>query len=153
MTDDRRVAVAGTAVRTHVPPQNASPSGNEATGPEPAGTDQADSDPPDTGLLCSVPFGAVPRPRPGPSQGQAGSRALIREQLRIALGTGALVLALVIGLPALEALVPAVARARVHGMPVPWLVLGLGVQPAWIALSFRQLRRAERAEREHAGRR
>ncbi len=70
----------------------------------------------------------------------------MRAQLRIALGTCAIVATVLVGLPLL-ALVPAVARARVHGVPLYWLVLVLGVQPVWIAVSFRQLRRAEQAER------
>ena len=112
--------------------------GPAATGVrEAAGADPQDPDPPHT------------RPsRPGPAGGPppADARALIGAQLRIALGTGAIVLAVLAGLPLL-ALAPAVGRARVHGVPLVWAVLAFGVQPVWIAVAFRQLRRAERAER------
>lgn len=60
-------------------------------------------------------------------------------------------MAVVTGLPALLALVPAVARARLGGVPLSCIVLALGIQPVWIAVAFRQLRRAERAERELTG--
>ncbi|GAA0557396.1 hypothetical protein [Actinomadura livida] len=110
--------------------------------------------PPDTGPLDAGSRDAGPR-HAGPSvprrPGPAEARALIRTQLRIALGTCAVVLTGVAGLPVLLAAVPAVARARVHGAPLWWLVLALGVQPVWIAVSRRQLRRAEQAERDLAG--
>ncbi len=108
------------------------------------------------GARSAVPRAAgagPPRPDPlhtalqtAPAPGAAEVRALIRAQLRTALGTCAIVAAVLAGLPLL-ALVPAVARARVHGVPLCWLVLVGGVQPFWIAIAFRQLRRAERAER------
>jgi hypothetical protein len=75
-------------------------------------------------------------------------RSLMRAQLRLALATCGLV-ALVIGLlPLLFALVPALAGVKLCGVPLPWLVLGLGVQPLWIAAAARHVRRAERAERD-----
>ncbi|NDU77963.1 hypothetical protein GWI34_35940, partial [Actinomadura sp. DSM 109109] len=101
---------------------------------------------PDTGPAPNGP------PVPGAPPGAAETRRLIRAQLRIALGTGALVMTVVTALPALMALVPAVARFRVHGVPLPWLVLAFGIQPVWVAASFRQFGRAERAERDLARR-
>ncbi|MGW3770669.1 hypothetical protein [Actinomadura verrucosospora] len=145
MTDERRDATAGAAaVRPRGLPTGALPGGAtpgaaqtaEAAAPAPG---PADPDPPDTDpppLVC------------GPPIGPAETRRLIRAQLRTALGTGALVMTVVTVLPALMAIVPAVARARVHGVPLPWLVLAFGIQPVWVAASFRQLGRAERAERD-----
>lgn len=145
MTDERRVVIAGAAARACGTPEGAAPPGAPATGPEPPGTDPGDPDPSDPGPSCCAPSGDAPRP------GEAAARALIRTQLRIALGTGAFVLAVVTGLPALLAFVPAVARARVGGVPLSCVVLALGIQPVWIAVAVRQLRRAERAERELTG--
>ncbi|WP_433478334.1 hypothetical protein ACQPZP_15625 [Spirillospora sp. CA-142024] len=143
MAGERR---GGSAVHAEAPPEGDATTGTRAAGPEPSGTDPADSDPLHTVRSRSAAFDPVPRPGP------AETRALIRVQLRIALGTGALVLTVMAGLPALLVLVPEIARARVHGVPPAWLVLAFGVQPVWIAASLRQLRRAERAERDFAGR-
>ncbi|NVI91584.1 hypothetical protein [Actinomadura sp. BRA 177] len=126
MTAERRVVVsAETAVHAPVPAEGGPRSAPEGGPP--------DRDPLDTWENI-------------PGQGPADVQALMRAQLRIALGTCAIVATVLVGLPLL-ALVPAVARARVHGVPLYWLVLVLGVQPVWIAVSFRQLRRAEQAER------
>jgi hypothetical protein len=136
MPAERRVAVsAGTARRARVPAEGG---GRPEAGPP-------DPDPLHTRSSRPTAPGTVPLPGPGEA------RALIRAQLRIALGTCAIVAAVLVGLPLL-ALVPAVARVRVQGVPLCWLVLVLGVQPVWAAVSFRQLRRAERAEHA-AGRR
>ncbi|WP_308212523.1 LytTR family transcriptional regulator DNA-binding domain-containing protein [Actinomadura madurae] len=133
MGDERRAVTAGTA-------SGGAPPDAPATGPEPSGADPGDPSHP--GRPCAP---------PGPRTGDAEARALIRAQLRIALGTGAFVMAVVTGLPALLALVPAIARARLGGVPLSCIVLALGIQPVWIAVAFRQLRRAERAERELTG--
>ncbi|NKZ06228.1 hypothetical protein [Actinomadura latina] len=131
MTAERRVVVsAEAAAPARVPADGGAPPGARSTGPA-----APEPDPPDPDPLHTVP---VP--------GTAETRALIRAQLRTALGTCAIVATLLVGLPLL-ALVPAVARARAQGVPLCWLVLVLGVQPVWIAVSLRQLGRAERAER------
>ncbi|MGI5202876.1 hypothetical protein ACQEU6_15045 [Spirillospora sp. CA-108201] len=145
MTDERRDAVAGAAVRPRSQPEGAPPGRARAAGTAPPDTAPADPDPPDT--VPAGPDALVP----GPPIGAAETRRLIRAQLRTALGTGAFVMTVVTALPALMAIVPAVARARVHGVPLPWLVLAFGIQPVWVAASFRQLGRAERAERDLTG--
>lgn len=77
-------------------------------------------------------------------------QALIRAQLRLALTTALLVLAVVGGLPLVFACFPVIARTRLAGTPVPWLVLALCIQPVWIATARWHLRRAERIERDFA---
>ncbi|MFS2291959.1 MAG: divalent metal cation transporter [Actinomadura sp.] len=98
-------------------------------------------------------------PRPCRCAGRCGrdpgglperARDLVRAQLRIALGTGAVVLAVVTGLPVLLAVVPAIAGTTVLGVPLWWAVLAFGVQLLWIIVSRWQLGRAERAERDRA---
>lgn len=144
------------------PPAPARPG---ATPPDTSGPDAgSDTSGPDTGGPCRVdaaPAGArVPVPRPCGSAGRCGrdphglpepARDLVRAQLRVALGTGAVVLAVVTGLPVLLAAAPAFAGTRLLGVPLWWAVLAFGVQPLWIAVSRWQLGRAERAERDRAG--
>ena len=78
--------------------------------------------------------------------GEVYMRSLIRSQLRLALGV-VLLLALSIGsLPLLFELSPGLRRAHLLGVPVPWLLLGLGVYPVLIALARFYVRRAERNE-------
>src|SRR5690606_3939339 len=67
------------------------------------------------------------------------ARDLVRAQLRIALGTGAVVPAVVTGLPVLLAAAPAIAGTRLLSVPLWWAVLAFGVQPLWIAVSRWQL--------------
>ncbi|TDD63646.1 hypothetical protein [Actinomadura rubrisoli] len=80
--------------------------------------------------------------------GADAARALIRAQLRTALATCAIVMVVVAGLPLLLDGVPALGRARVHGVPPAWLLLALGIQPIWVLAALRHLRRAERLERD-----
>ncbi|MFA1547496.1 hypothetical protein [Actinomadura chokoriensis] len=140
-TGERRVVVsAGAGVRERAPGEGGAPPTAEAAGSEAAGSEPPDPDPLHSGPSLSAAFAAAPPPKP------AETRALIRAQLRTALGTCAIVLTVLAGLPLL-ALVPAVAHAHAHGVPLFWAVLASGVQPFLIAVSFRQLRRAERSER------
>ncbi|MGW5415703.1 hypothetical protein [Actinomadura geliboluensis] len=128
--------------RAVLPAEPAAGTAGEAARPDAraAAPETPDADPLHTGPPSTAAPGTAPPPGP------AETRALIRAQLRAALGTCAIVMAVLVGLPLL-ALVPPVARARAHGLPVLWLVLAAGVQPVWVAVAVRQLRRAERAER------
>lgn len=74
--------------------------------------------------------------------------SLMRAQLRQAWLTCGVVVGVTGIMPVLFAVVPWLARGRVAGVPVSWLVLGLCVQPVWIVVSFWQVRRAERLEDE-----
>ncbi|MGI5168703.1 hypothetical protein ACQEU3_30580 [Spirillospora sp. CA-253888] len=80
--------------------------------------------------------------------GAVYARALIRAQLRTALATCAPVGLVLAGLPLLMSHAPELNRVRVYEVPLPWLVLALGVQPVWVALAARHVRRAERVERD-----
>ncbi|GAB3674294.1 hypothetical protein GCM10027589_44270 [Actinocorallia lasiicapitis] len=77
-------------------------------------------------------------------------RSLIRAQLVQALRTVGVVAAVVGGLPLLLAYVPVLARWRLFGLPVSWLLLALCVQPVWIVTGFWHVRRAERIEADFA---
>ncbi|QXJ25298.1 hypothetical protein AGRA3207_006776 [Actinomadura graeca] len=163
MTDERRAAVSGPSARARVlraqaaapapAPDTAPDTGPSASGSDPAGGEPSGTDPPDpAGPSRPVPPGGSDGPGGGwHGTGPAQARALIRTQLRTALTTGAAVLAVVTGLPALLALAPALGRLRMCGVPVVWLVLAFGVQPLWAAASVLHLRRAERAERDLTG--
>lgn len=73
-------------------------------------------------------------------------RALLRTQLRLALGV-LTALALAVGtLPILFRLFPEVANVRVLGMPLAWSVLGFGVYPVILGLGYVYVRTAERNE-------
>jgi putative solute:sodium symporter small subunit len=74
--------------------------------------------------------------------------ALLRSQLRLAVGT-IVVLALTVGaLPVVFWSVPALTRHHVLGMPVSWVVLAFGCYPVLVLLAWRYVRAAERNERE-----
>jgi hypothetical protein len=78
--------------------------------------------------------------------GEIYMRSLMRTQLRLAL-TVVGVLAVTVGaLPMLFRLSPAVRRAHLLGVPLPWLILGLAVYPVLIALAMFYVGRAERNE-------
>lgn len=77
-------------------------------------------------------------------------RSLVRAQQRVAVLTCAGVAAVTGGLPAAFALVPALSAARVLGIPLPWLLLALCVQPVWIGAAAWHVRQAERTERDFA---
>jgi hypothetical protein len=60
------------------------------------------------------------------------------------------------GVAVLGAVWPAYDRARFAGLPVAWLVLGLGIYPLMIALAWLAVRESERNEEDFrtlAGRR
>lgn len=77
-------------------------------------------------------------------------RSLLREQLRLAIYV-LTVTALTIGLlPLLFHLVPALSDVRLIGMPLGWLLLGVVVYPALVALGWAYVWRAERNERDFA---
>jgi hypothetical protein len=83
-------------------------------------------------------------------------RSLIRGQARLAVLIGAATAVLLGGVAVLGAVWPEYDRARVAGLPVAWLVLGLGVYPLMITLAWFAVRESERNEEDFrtlAGRR
>jgi uncharacterized membrane protein len=79
--------------------------------------------------------------------GEVYMRSLMRSQLRLAVGVvGALAVTLGL-LPLLFATVPALQQARLGGVPVAWLLLGLVAYPLLLGLAVFYVRRAERNER------
>ncbi|HEX8498356.1 MAG TPA: hypothetical protein VF661_14265 [Actinomycetales bacterium] len=82
--------------------------------------------------------------------GEVYMRSLIRTQLRLALGVLVPAGVLLGGLPLLLAFVPAVGRAGVLGMPLPWFVLAVLVYPLLWLGARHYVRHAERNEAEFA---
>ena len=75
-------------------------------------------------------------------------RSLMRAQLALALRLLAVLATLLGGLPLLFALLPATRTARLLGLPLPWLLLGVLVYPALLAAGWLSVRLAERHERD-----
>ncbi len=72
--------------------------------------------------------------------------ALLRAQLRLAFRTVAL-LALTIGvLPLLFHFWPGLTERQLLGMPLTWLILGVGVYPVLLVLAWLHVRAATRTE-------
>ena len=74
--------------------------------------------------------------------------SLLAAQLRLA-GRVLLLLALAVGsLPLVFFLVPRLADVAPLGVPLSWLLLGVGVYPLLVLLGWRFVSRAERNERD-----
>ena len=78
--------------------------------------------------------------------GEVYMRSLMRIQLRLALTVVGLLAATVGVLPLVFRLSSGVRRMHLLGVPLPWLVLGVGVYPVILALAVFYVRRAERIE-------
>ena len=78
--------------------------------------------------------------------GEALLRGLMRAQLAHALRLAAVVAVGVGGLPLLFAVAPAVAGARVGGVALPWLLLGLFAYPFLFVVGAAYVWLAERTE-------
>ena len=72
--------------------------------------------------------------------------SLMRAQLATALRVLAAFAGGLAGLPALFALWPALGRAEIASVPVPWLLLGVASFPLLVVLGCVYLRQAERNE-------
>lgn len=83
--------------------------------------------------------------------GELYVRSLVRSQLRAALTVVATVLLLVASLPLVFVLVDDVTQARLLGVPLPWVLLGVAVYPVLIVVAWLYVRQAERAEQDFAG--
>ncbi len=73
-------------------------------------------------------------------------RALIRAQLRLGVATVAMVVVPLAALPLIFALVPGVRGLQVGPLPLWWLLLGVLVYPAILAVGWWYVRAAERTE-------
>jgi hypothetical protein len=82
--------------------------------------------------------------------GEALIRSLVRAQLGLALRMVAAVGCVLVGLPALFALVPRMERISVFGLPIAWLLLGVAIFPLLVVSGWIYNRLADRHEREFA---
>ncbi|HEX5495391.1 MAG TPA: hypothetical protein VFX70_12545 [Mycobacteriales bacterium] len=82
--------------------------------------------------------------------GEVLVRGLIRAQLALAVRLSLVVVAFFGLLPVLFVLVPGVARIRVAGLEVPWLLLGVLAYPVVVGVAWAYVRLAERNEQEFA---
>lgn len=73
-------------------------------------------------------------------------RSLIRSQLRLALSVALGFLLLLVGLAVLVGTWPQIHESRLATVPLPWLVLGLGVYPIILLGAFLFNRAATRNE-------
>jgi len=80
--------------------------------------------------------------------GAALARGLVRAQLSVALRLAAVVAVGLGGLPLLFAAVPAVGRAHLFGVPVPWILLGVAAYPFLFGVGYAYVHLAERNEQE-----
>lgn len=84
----------------------------------------------------------------GSELGEIYVDALLRSQLRLAVGV-LVVLAVTIGaLPLVFWLAPGLSNHHLLGMPVSWVVLAFACYPVLALLAWRYVRVAERNERE-----
>lgn len=79
--------------------------------------------------------------------GEMYMSSLLHAQLRLAGGVLAVVGVVVAGLPLLFFWVPAAVDARLLGVPLPWLLLGVAVYPFLLGCGWMYVRAAERNER------
>jgi hypothetical protein len=79
--------------------------------------------------------------------GEVYMQSLIRSQRRLGIVVCAVIFTGLAAIALLGAVAPRFAQLRLAGIPVPWLVLGLFVYPALIALAAYTVRHAERNER------
>ncbi|HEY6315562.1 MAG TPA: hypothetical protein VIY52_32805 [Streptosporangiaceae bacterium] len=80
------------------------------------------------------------------SQGRLLLRSLMRAQLGLSLLCLAVALAVTASFPVIAAIVPAVARARILGIPLTLVVLGVGVYPVFLAIGWFYHRQASQLE-------
>ena len=82
--------------------------------------------------------------------GEVYMSSLLRTQLRLAIGVCLLFAVLLGGLPLMLAVEPGLGDVHLAGVPLPWLLLGVLVHPAFITAAWLYVRQAERNERDFA---
>lgn len=80
--------------------------------------------------------------------GEVYLSALLRAQLRLSLAILLGTAVVVLGLPALFALVPASRGVHVGPIPLPWLAIGVCIYPLVVVAARIYVRQSERIERE-----
>jgi len=80
--------------------------------------------------------------------GEALVRGLVRAQLALALRLALVVMVGLGGLPLLFAVAPAVSEAKVFGVTLPWLLLGIAAYPFLFVVGWAYLRLTERNEQD-----
>ena len=99
-----------------------------------------------------APNGSTAAAPTSPSSGDPSHvyvRSLIRSQLRVALVTVGSFAFLLAATTAVLAFVPEVRTATVGGIPVVWVVLGVGVYPVVLLVAALFVRAAERNEKRY----
>lgn len=76
-------------------------------------------------------------------------RSLIRSQLRLAVVAAVAFAVVLVAATALLAFVPELRAATVAGIPLVWIVLGVGVYPVVLLVAWLFTRAAERNERRY----
>ncbi|MHB8394144.1 MAG: DUF485 domain-containing protein [Candidatus Dormibacteria bacterium] len=109
-------------------------------------------DPPTSGSSGAEPPGSAPsRLLEFEEQTEVGGvylQALMRRQLRLSLAVAATFIAFLAVQPLISTRWPQWASIRFWGIPLPWLVLGLGSYPLLIWLGMVYVRRAEEVDDE-----
>jgi hypothetical protein len=82
--------------------------------------------------------------------GEAYMRSLVHTQLRLALRLCLTLAVVVLGIPALFALVPGLREERLFGLPLAWVVLAGLIYPWFVVCGWWYVRTAERNERDFA---
>jgi hypothetical protein len=82
--------------------------------------------------------------------GEALVRGLVRAQLAVAVRLSAVVAVGLGGLPLLFWVAPAIAQARVFGIALPWLLLGVLAYPFLFVVGYAYVNLAQRNEAEFA---
>jgi hypothetical protein len=130
-----------------------------ASGTEQAGPDTTGAEPPVASLRTRIVLARVTRAGTASDGlhaelteqtrvGEALIKGLIRAQLALALRL-ALVVAIGLGaLPLLFAVAPDVAEAKVFGVGLPWLLLGVAAFPFLVLVGWAYIRLAERNEQD-----
>jgi hypothetical protein len=113
--------------------------------------------PPARVRVTSPRMGAVQRPPYRPATGEIDEQtdvgelyvtALLRAQLRPALGILTTLVLGLGGLPLLFVMLPQMSDVRVGPVTLPWLLLGVAVYPLLVAAAWWHVRAAERVERD-----
>jgi hypothetical protein len=86
----------------------------------------------------------------GTPVGELLRRDLIRSQLFVALRYAGLTVLVLGALPVLFVLVPAIGRLDLHGVRVPWLLLGVLIYPFLVGVAWRFTRVSDRVEQTFA---